>query len=154
MYQRPTSFNLAMQISKYTFLGIDFYEVLRSCTQNPALVMGRLNDIGTLSPGTNGDVAIFKRIDCHNEFGDRPYYDSQKVLKQGNEIYKPLMTIKKGKIVYRICYFKKRKGGVIMRKNTMFKRWYVSISCVNVGRLWKERDSEKWCKRRTGSKLA
>ena len=105
MYQRPTSFNLAMQIAKYTFLGIDFYEVLRRCTQNPALVMGRLNDIGTLSTGTNGDVAIFKRINCHNEFGDRPYYDEQRELRQGSKIYKPVMTIKRGKIVYRDMLF-------------------------------------------------
>lgn len=105
MFQRPTAFNLAMQMSKYAYLGIDFYEVLRRCTENPARVMHRLNTIGTLQPGTYGDVAIFKPVETENEFGDRPYYEPDKQLREGHKIYKPMMTIKKGKIVYRDMLF-------------------------------------------------
>ncbi len=39
MYQRPTSFNLAMQVSKYTYMGVDIYEVIRRCTELPAKIM-------------------------------------------------------------------------------------------------------------------
>lgn len=105
MNQRPTSFNLAMQMAKYTYLGMDFYEVLRRCTENPARVMHRLDTIGSLAVGNYGDVAIFKEIETNNEFGDRPYYDPEKQLRQGHRIFKPMMTIKKGKIVYRDMLF-------------------------------------------------
>lgn len=105
MNQRPTSFNLAMQLSKYTFLGIDFYEALRRCTENPARVMGRLDAIGTLTPGTDADVAILKPIEWENEFGDRPYYVPERQLRKGKLLYKPMMTIKQGKIVYRDLLF-------------------------------------------------
>lgn len=105
MNQRPTSFNLAMQLSKYTFLGIDFYEALRRCTENPARVMGRLDTIGTLTPGTDADVAILNPIEWENEFGDRPYYVPERQLRKGKLLYKPMMTIKQGKIVYRDLLF-------------------------------------------------
>lgn len=105
MHQRPTSFNLAMQMSKYAFLGIEFFEVVRRCTENPARVMGRLDTIGTLTPGTYGDVAIFKEIECNNVFGDRPFYEPVKALRDGHKLYKPMMTIKKGKIVFRDMLF-------------------------------------------------
>lgn len=105
MNQRPTSFNLAMQLSKYTFLGIDFYEALRRCTENPARVMGRLDTIGTLTPGTDADVAILKPVEWENEFGDRPYYITERQLRKGKLLYKPMMTVKQGKIVYRDLLF-------------------------------------------------
>lgn len=105
MNQRPTSFSLAMQLAKYTFLGMDFYEVLRRCTENPAKVMGRLDTIGSLEPGTYGDVAILKPMEVKNEFGDRPYYDPARQLRMGHILYKPMMTIKQGKIVYRDLLF-------------------------------------------------
>jgi predicted amidohydrolase len=34
MHLRPTSFNLAMQISRYVYLGIPLYEVIRRCTES------------------------------------------------------------------------------------------------------------------------
>ncbi len=105
MYQRPTSFNLAMQISKYAYLGIDIYEVIRRCTENPARLMGRLDRVGSLSKGSCGDVAIFKSIETANEFGDRPYYEAKKALRMGVRIFKPMLTIKKGKLVYRDMLF-------------------------------------------------
>jgi dihydroorotase len=105
MNQRPTSFNLAMQMSKYVYLGMDFYEVLRRCTENPAKLMHRLNKIGSLKVGTQGDIAIFKEVQCQNEFGDRPYYDADCKVREGNKIFKPMMTIKKGKIVFRDMLF-------------------------------------------------
>ena len=105
MYQRPTSFNLAMQISKYAYLGIDIYEVIRRCTEIPAKVMNRLDRIGSLRKGSYGDVAVFKLIDTENEFGDRPYYEEQKALRMGKRIYKPMLTVKRGKLVYRDMLF-------------------------------------------------
>ena len=40
MYQRPTSFNLIMQISKYENLGISFDTIISSCTETPAKLIG------------------------------------------------------------------------------------------------------------------
>ena len=105
MFQRPTAFNLAMQISKYAYLGMDIYEVIKRCSQMPAQVMGLSGQIGCLSKGAWGDVAVFKKLTTGNEFGDRPYYESTKQLRQGQYVYKPMLTVKKGKLVYRDILF-------------------------------------------------
>lgn len=52
MHLRPTSFSMAMQISKYVFLGIPFAEVIRRCTWNPAVEMGIHQRVGSLREGT------------------------------------------------------------------------------------------------------
>jgi dihydroorotase len=48
MYQRPTVFNLAMQLSKYEHLGIPFEEVVRKCTEIPSKKIGLYGEIGCL----------------------------------------------------------------------------------------------------------
>lgn len=49
MYQRPTSFNLAMQVSKYTYMGVDIYEVIRLYELGKNGMQGKSG----LAPGRN-----------------------------------------------------------------------------------------------------
>ncbi len=105
MYQRPTSFNLAMQVSKYTYMGVDIYEVIRRCTELPAKIMGMQGEIGTLAPGRNADVTVVRQETRYNEFGDRPYYDESRNIRKGNFIFHPVLTLKNGEIVYRDMTF-------------------------------------------------
>lgn len=105
MNQRPTSFSMAMQLSKYIDLGIDLYEVIRRCTEIPARVMHQLGTIGSLQPGTQADIAVFRPIEVENEFGDRPYYMKECSTREGYLRIKPEMTIKCGIIVYRDIQF-------------------------------------------------
>lgn len=105
MYQRPTAFNLAMQVSKYIYLGMDLYEVIRRCTELPAKRLGIIGNAGTLTQGGQADITVIRQENRYNEFGDRPNYDENRSIRKGSFIYHPVMTIKNGEIVYRDMTF-------------------------------------------------
>ena len=48
MHLRPTAFNMAMQISKYTYLGMPFEKVIKAATWNNAENMGISDRVGSL----------------------------------------------------------------------------------------------------------
>ena len=105
MYQRPTSFSLAMQMNKYLHLGLTIDQVVERCTVNPARQMKRLSQIGTLTPGVAADVAVFRPDHAENQFGDRPFKDADCTLRQGNLSIRPVLTLKDGEMVYRDISF-------------------------------------------------
>ncbi len=105
MYQRPTSFNLAMQVSRYTFLGIPFSEVIRRCTVNPARNLKLPDGAGTLSIGANADISVFRPVFQSNVFGDRPYGNQFQEVHTGRLVYESVLTVKKGLMVYRSVTF-------------------------------------------------
>lgn len=105
MYRRPTAFNLAMQVSKYVSMGMELYEVIRRCTELPAKSMGLLGEIGTLEPGRTADITVIRQEDRYNEFGDRPNKEKEQQIRKGNKIYRPVLTVKRGEIVYRDLEF-------------------------------------------------
>lgn len=101
MHLRPTSFNLANQLAKYNCLGMPFETLLASCTSVPAKQMGLEGKIGCLSAGADGDIAVFRKVECKAEFGDRPYNDPDCHIRYGEFRYKPVMTVKRGEVVFR-----------------------------------------------------
>lgn len=101
MYQRPTSFNLIMQISKYENLGIPFDTIISSCTEIPAKLLGIYDYLGALKPGYKADIAILRKVYKRNEFGDRPYGNNQRKIKVGDFVYNVMLTLKEGETVYR-----------------------------------------------------
>ena len=103
VYLRPTAFNMASQLAKYSMLGIPEDELFRLCTVNPARHMGI--NAGTLSVGSPADAAIFRREEACIQFGDRPYSDETASLRYGEYVYRPLMTVKNGEVVYRDIAF-------------------------------------------------
>ena len=105
MYQRPTSFNLMMQISKYENLGIPFEKIISSCTETPAKDIEVYDYIGALKVGYNADIAIIKKVYKESEFGDRPYTNEERKIKIGSFIYNVMLTLKNGEIVYRNMLF-------------------------------------------------
>lgn len=105
MYLRPTAFNLAMQVSKYTHLGIPFEKVIELCTAAPARQLGLANRVGSLTVGHAADIAVFKPIQAENVFGDRPYGAADQLTSVGSTVYKPVLTVKDGKMVYRDMLF-------------------------------------------------
>lgn len=100
MFQRPTAFNLAMQLSKYTCLGMLFPEAVRCMSRNPAMHMGISDRVGSLAPGMQADIAVFKPCAAKNVFGDRPFMEQRGELREGELLYLPVLTIKKGELVY------------------------------------------------------
>ena len=105
MYQRPTAFSMAMQINKYLHLGLTMEQVFARCTVNPARRMGKLPELGTLSPGTVADIAVFKPEQAKNLFGDRPFADNDCKLRPGHLFLRPVLTVKDGEMVYRDMTF-------------------------------------------------
>jgi predicted amidohydrolase len=105
MHLPPTSFNLAMQISRYVNLGIPLMEVIRRCTINPAKQLKLHDGAGTLSVGAAADCAVFRPVEGSVIFGDRPYGNPDQTLRSGNVVYEPVLTLKKGAMVYRNVTF-------------------------------------------------
>lgn len=105
MNLRPTAFSMAMQISKYTALGIPFRTVLACATVNPARELGILDRAGSLTPGHPADVAVFRPLDVDTVHGDRPNGAKDQHTFVGHRLYQPVLTLKKGEMVYRDITF-------------------------------------------------
>lgn len=105
MHLRPTAFNMAMQVSKYTHLGIPFEKTIALCTAAPARQLGMADQIGSLTVGHSADIAVFKPVHNENIFGDRPYGGADQLLSAGELVYKPVLTVKNGDMVYRDILF-------------------------------------------------
>ena len=94
MYRRSI-FSLPNLMSRYIAMGIPMAEVVRMSTQAPAHLMKMDGEIGCLSAGARGDIAIFNWIPLH-----QTYRDWKGSTFQADMTLKPEMTIKDGDIVY------------------------------------------------------
>lgn len=105
MYLRPTAFSLAMQISKYTALGIPFEKVIECTTVNPARELNMLDRAGSLTEGHPADIAVLRPEAAETVHGDRPDGNEGQHSFAGHRIYRPVMTVKGGEMVYRDMMF-------------------------------------------------
>lgn len=105
MNLRPTSFSMAMQISKYTALGIPFEKVIECATVNPARELGMLSEAGSLTEGHPADAAVFRPVDMETVHGDRPDGSPEQRTFTGHRMYQPVLTLKRGEMVYRDVTF-------------------------------------------------
>lgn len=103
MNLRPTAFSMANQLAKYSMLGIPDEKLFALCTINPARHMKI--SAGSLKENSAADIAVFQKIEHVTQFGDRPYSDEAKELRFGENIFKPVMTVKNGEIVFRDIEF-------------------------------------------------
>ena len=101
MYLRPTAFNMAMQIAKYNDLGISFEKIIQIATWNAAKNLKIADRVGKIQKEMQADIAIFKRCDVKNIFGDRVFSEHSCSTREGSFVYEPMMTIKNGEVVYR-----------------------------------------------------
>ena len=93
MHLRPTAFNMAMQISKYTYLGMPFEKVIKAATWNNAENMGISDRVGSLKEGKQADIAVFRVHEGKNVFGDRPYTDETASFRESNRVFEPVLTV-------------------------------------------------------------
>ena len=105
MNLRPTAFSMAMQIAKYTALGIPFEKVIECATMNPARQLGLLDSAGSLTAGHPADIAVFRPVDMETVHGDRPYGAENQHTIVGHRVYQPVLTVKNGEMVYRDVTF-------------------------------------------------
>ena len=83
-------------MSKYVAFGMPLVEVIRTVTYRAAQVLGEEKRLGTLNPGSEGDIAIFKWKKGKTLMQDR--LGNQLEIPQ---LLVPQCTILKGQIVYR-----------------------------------------------------
>jgi predicted amidohydrolase len=89
-------FSLPFVMSKYLAMGIDERHIVERVTLNPARLIGKERELGSLCAGTAADVAILRIVDK-----DIVFEDSLGGSLQGKKVFKTEMTIKEGKPVYR-----------------------------------------------------
>ena len=105
MNLRPTSFNMAMQVTKYIAMGIDLNTVIACATVNPAKELGILNKAGSLTVGHPADIAVIRPLDIDTVHGDRPYGAKDQHTFIGHKLYQPVLTVKAGEMVFRDMTF-------------------------------------------------
>jgi dihydroorotase len=81
-------------MSKYLSMGMPLAEVIQRSTTLPAQVIDR-PDLGTLSTGSEADVAVFKL-----EEGSFGFADCGKARLAGTHRLECRLTVRAGKIVY------------------------------------------------------
>ncbi len=89
-------FGLPVTLSKYLALGTPLLEVVRACTVTPAAWLGCADKLGSLTPGTTADIAIFKLV-TRDRTLPNALGESMIVPKQ----FVPQMTILDGQVVFR-----------------------------------------------------
>jgi dihydroorotase len=86
-------FDLVTTLSKFLWLGMSLYEVIRLSTETAAQIMGLEGRLGTLKVGAEGDVAIL-RLDE----GKFTLTDANRVSVKACQKLNHVRTVKKGRI--------------------------------------------------------
>lgn len=86
--------SMVTTMSKYLSMGMPLQEVIMRSTTAPAHEIGR-PELGTLSVGSEADIAVFKRL--QGTFG---YTDCGRAKMLGTEKLECVMTVRAGEIVY------------------------------------------------------
>ena len=81
-------------MSKYIDFGMKLEDVLRAATITPAKLVG-LPELGSMSEGTEGDIAIFRLKQKNLQ-----YTDINGHVFTGSQVLVPMMTFKGGKCMY------------------------------------------------------
>lgn len=95
-YQKgPSMWDLARVVSKFLLLGMPLADAIRAVTVTPARLLGLDHEIGSIAPGYEADLAIF-RMD-HSEI---LFCDSEGCERTGKAGLIPLMTLRSGQVIW------------------------------------------------------
>jgi predicted amidohydrolase len=89
-------FGLPYLLSKYVSMGMGLEETVAACTTTPARLLGVEGKIGTLAPGAQADVSIFRLVNRQTTFQD---CHGERFV--GDWFLVPQLTICSGAVVYR-----------------------------------------------------
>ncbi len=87
-------FNLTIAMTKLLALGISFQDVVATVTTNPAIMLGKSDELGTLDIGRRADISVLDILE-----GKFKLFDNSGVEVITNELIQPVMCLKDG-IVY------------------------------------------------------
>jgi dihydroorotase len=90
---RGPVFDLATTLSKFMHLGLTLEQVIQRATTNPAGVFAFPLKLGTLSEGSEADLAVFSLLE-----GNFLFTDSLKQTRVGHQRLVPAATVKAGRI--------------------------------------------------------
>lgn len=93
---RDPVFSLPYLMSKYLMMGMSMQKVVAACTAKPASLLGMRGLIGTLASGAFGDIGVFEMKDHVIAFSD-----TNGVVRTGQKILSPKLTVLNGKVVSR-----------------------------------------------------
>ena len=88
--------DLPTTMGKFLSLGMPLTDVVRAVTAAPARVIGRAGKLGTLTPGTVGDIAVYAL-----EEGSFDYEDAHGQHIIGRQRFVPTLTLRAGEIWWR-----------------------------------------------------
>lgn len=89
-------FGLPYVMSKYLLLGMKLFDIVKACTVTPAALLHGKEKLGTLSVGTQADVAIFD-LRAHQFI----FSDTKGEKRPAEQLLVPLLTVCKGEVVYK-----------------------------------------------------
>ena len=98
-FVRP-GFSLLHAMCTILASGMDEAAILKAVTHNPASMLGIADEAGSLDIGRPADIAVFDMVDKPVPFFDR--FGGEVMAER---IFLPLMTLKRGEIVFRQIFF-------------------------------------------------
>ncbi len=104
-------FDLATTMSKFLALGMPLPEIILRTTANPAKLLGLAGELGHLSVGALGDIAILEVQD-----GEFEFTDTDNNTMKGQKHIIAVQTFKQGRMWYRAG----EKAGATNRKRRAF----------------------------------
>ncbi len=86
-------FDMPTTMSKFLHLGVSLDDVVDMSTTQPARVLGRAGDLGTLAPGTVADITLLEKHD-----GQFDYTDSYDQIRTGGEKLTAVGIVRRGEL--------------------------------------------------------
>ncbi len=80
--------------------GMKLPDIFKMVTVNPARALGKSGELGALTPGGEADVTVVDIMPCKKRIYDR--YGGETTME---ELIVPLMTVRKGEIIFRQMFF-------------------------------------------------
>lgn len=88
---KPWNVNMPQLMSKFLSLGMSIEDVVEKTTAAPARILGRLDTIGSLAPGSAADIVVFRLRE-----GDFEFTDVKLNVNRGDRLIEPQLVVKAG----------------------------------------------------------
>jgi dihydroorotase len=98
---------MATTMSKFLHLGLSLPEVIRLSTQSPAELMHREHELGSLAPGREADITLFRVVN-----GDFEVMDAERQKERASQMLQVAYTIRAGAIAHAAGRPQEVAGGV------------------------------------------
>jgi dihydroorotase len=88
-------YDMATTMAKFLHLGLSLPEVIRLSTLSPAELIHREHELGSLAPGREADITLFRVVD-----GDFEVMDAERQKERASRMLEVEYTVRAGKIVH------------------------------------------------------